>query len=98
MVKNIANAGEFPLLRHAIYELIKAQGENGAIVNELECPVCFQRFNILEREPMIHSCGQSYCKECYHVMNSCPMCRGHIPINVRLSVNLRLRDIVEKTI
>ncbi len=46
----------------------------------MQCPLCFEPYDMLERKPKITECAHTYCLECLtkHVKMSgkiCPKCR-----------------------
>ena len=95
-LRNIPNAGEFGWVRHALYTCLQAQGDNGAIINDLTCIICLQNFNTQNRMPNVNTCGHSWCNTCYsHPSNNCcPICRA--PKTAAHTVNFSLRDISSK--
>ena len=36
-----------------------------------QCPVCMD----VTRNPVVHSCGNMFCRDCVKSVTSCPMCR-----------------------
>jgi hypothetical protein len=90
------NFGEYAWIRARIYDIIKAQGNEGAILNELNCPVCYDRFNKSTRKPTVNSCGHTFCNTCFNRQwprNECPMCNK---LKTQGALNVALLSIVEK--
>lgn len=94
-IKSTPGAGQFPMMRHVLYELLKSQGDTGAIINELVCAVCQNMYNTTTREPCVSSCGHTTCRECSSRLNACATCRCP---NFGTAVNFTLRDIVSKLV
>lgn len=95
-VRAVDNIGEFPWFRCMMYTLLQCQGDTGAIKNELECPVCYEQYNLTNKEPIINTCGHTACKECYMRMYVCCKCRTSRFSIYDPIINYKLRDIVEK--
>lgn len=92
-LQRIQNVGQFSGMRHVMYELLKSQGSEGAILNELDCPICMTRFDLSTQEPCVNSCGHTFCRECFMMMSSCGVCRAP---KGTIRVNYALRNIIEK--
>lgn len=76
-------------------------GRSASLENELSCPICM----CLYKNPVILSCGHSFCKQCIQkVLNtqqqsgaaySCPMCKIQLGPILELQKNYQLCSIVE---
>ena len=57
----------------------------------MDCPVCFNPFDVKNTIPKILNCGHTFCLNCLNNINVCPQCRqrslGDSPVS--LSTNFR---------
>ena len=93
-------------VRAGVYKIIQAQTKenNGAIYNDLKCPVCMELFNHCsmhagrEKEVITVACGHSACRGCFRGWRTqghtdCPVCRtagvlGGEALNARKSISI----------
>ena len=101
----IENCGDFPGVRMALYLLLQAQGEKGAIISELKCSVCFELYNTTTKAPIENTCGHTLCSGCRSsILNQstavrrlavCPECRTELSTHPR-RMNHVLGNIISK--
>jgi len=93
-------------VRAGVYKIIQAQTkeDEGAIYNDLKCPVCRELFNYCsmhagrEKEVITVACGHSACRGCFRGWTAqghtdCPLCRtpgvlGGAALNARKSISI----------
>jgi hypothetical protein len=99
-------------VRAGVYNIIQAQTKNydGAIYNDLKCPVCMELFNHCsmhagrEKDVITVGCGHSACRGCFRGWRAqghtdCPVCRtGGVltAASLELPKSISLSNIVER--
>jgi len=99
-------------VRAFVYRLVQAQTrtEDGAIYNDLKCPVCMELFNNCsmhagrEKDVITIGCGHSACRGCLRQWRTaghttCPICRTAgvlTAASVELPKSICLSNIVER--
>lgn len=104
IVRGVREAGDSPLLREKIYQLLQAQKNDGdsAIYKELRCGVCLDLAG-LNGPPVTIGCGHTYCMGCITPIatgavagRKCPDCRAPIVAGIPLVTNVAIKRIVER--
>ncbi len=106
------DAGHYPGIRKAIYQLIQAQSPDkseGAIIGEVQCPIHQGLIGTAggqdqaQKQPVTISCGHTFCRGCISVayaMNAqrrCPTCRAPMTANPStLPTNIMINSIVSR--
>lgn len=93
-------------VRAGVYKIIQAQTKqaDGAIYNDLKCPVCMELFNHCsmhagrEKDVITVACGHSACRGCFRGWRAqghtdCPVCRtagalGGVALDARKSISI----------
>ena len=93
-------------VRAGVYKIIQAQTKqaDGAIYNDLKCPVCMELFNHCsmhaerEKDVITVACGHSACRGCFRGWRvqghtDCPVCRtagvlGGVALDARKSISI----------
>ena len=99
-------------VRAFVYRIVQAQTrtEDGAIYNDLKCPVCMELFNNCsmhagrEKDVITIGCGHSACRGCLRQWrtaghSTCPICRTAgvlTAASVELPKSISLSNIVER--
>jgi hypothetical protein len=99
-------------VRAGVYKIIQAQTKenNGAIYNDLKCPVCMELFNRClmhagrERDVITIGCGHSACRGCFKGWRSqghtdCPVCRTAgvlTAASVELPKSISISNIIDR--
>jgi hypothetical protein len=109
---NGGEAGDVRGIRKIVYDVIQSQTvsqENGAIYNELKCPIHFGLLGAAQypvatqNEPITLTCGHTFCRGCVSPpypnpqLTHCPNCREPIRYPIaQLRVNTSIKSILER--
>ena len=79
-------------------------GSSNGSSNAATCNVCFARYNLAQRKPLVFTCGHTFCKECvfkmYTQMNvvrhQCPECRKALPYRSpnEVPINIAMQQLI----
>ena len=99
-------------VRAGVYSIIQAQTKqfNGAIYNDLKCPVCFELFNNnssyagREQDVITIGCGHSACRGCLRGWRAtghsdCPICRTANTVSaasIEVPKSIAISNIIER--
>jgi len=67
--------------------------------NDLECPVCFEQFELNDHLPITLPCGHDVCSKCLNNLSrtpKCPKCRAEFPANLQFKPSVHLQEILRK--
>lgn len=65
-------------------------------VQKENCPICWRDFTA-QTEPLIISCGHSYCSDCVaSITNRCPVCRCRVQVSFKVVKNFSLMSQLDK--
>ena len=51
------------------------------ILDNIDCNICFMPFNKQQPRLLNHNCGHECCKNCFHQLSTCHICRGPMSLS-----------------
>jgi len=63
--------------------------------HDLTCPVCLQKYDPTNYQPLCLPCGHNLCSKCVLKMVFCPICREYIHNRADLGKNLLICNLIE---